>query len=86
MCFHDYELCRIFHNFKSQQKQLIFMKNGTVKFFNTEKGFGFITEDNGGEIFVHTTGLIGKIRENDRVEYEVEQGKRGLNAVKVRAI
>ncbi|ETZ24348.1 cold-shock protein [Pedobacter sp. V48] len=62
------------------------MKTGTVKFFNTEKGFGFITEDNGTEIFVHTTGVIGKIRENDQVEYEVEQGKKGLNAVKVRAI
>lgn len=62
------------------------MKTGTVKFFNTEKGFGFITEENGTEIFVHTTGVIGKIRENDRVEYEVEQGKKGLNAVKVRAV
>jgi len=62
------------------------MKNGTVKFFNTEKGFGFITEDEGTEIFVHSTGVIGKIRENDRVEYEVEQGKKGLNAVKVRSI
>lgn len=62
------------------------MKNGTVKFFNTEKGFGFIKEDNGGEIFVHTTGVIGQIRENDRVEYEVEQGKKGLNAVKVRVV
>lgn len=62
------------------------MKTGTVKFFNTEKGFGFITEDDGTEIFVHTTGVIGKIRENDQVEYEVEQGKKGLNAVKVRAV
>lgn len=62
------------------------MKNGTVKFFNTEKGFGFIKEDNGSEIFVHSTGVMGQIRENDRVEYEVEQGKKGLNATKVRVV
>lgn len=60
------------------------MKTGTVKFFNTEKGFGFIKEESGAEIFVHTSGLIDKIRENDLVEYEVEQGKKGLNAVRVR--
>jgi CspA family cold shock protein len=62
------------------------MKNGTVKFFNSEKGFGFIKEDNGSEIFVHASGLIDEIRENDTVEYEVQEGKKGLNAVKVRVV
>lgn len=62
------------------------MKNGSVKFFNSEKGFGFIKEDNGNEIFVHASGLIDEIREDDQVEYEVQEGKKGLNAVKVRVI
>lgn len=63
------------------------MQQGTVKFFNETKGFGFITPGNGGsEIFVHTTGLIDSIRENDSVSYDVEQGKKGLNAVNVKVI
>ncbi|MCX2486440.1 cold-shock protein [Pedobacter sp. MR2016-24] len=62
------------------------MKNGTVKFFNAEKGFGFIKDDNGQEIFVHVSGLIDEIRENDLVEYEEQDGKKGLNAVKVRLV
>ncbi|WP_231463587.1 MULTISPECIES: cold-shock protein [unclassified Pedobacter] len=62
------------------------MKNGTVKFFNEEKGFGFIKEDSGSEIFVHVSGLIDKISENDKVEYEVQEGKKGLNAVKVKLV
>ncbi|HVS91319.1 MAG TPA: cold-shock protein [Mucilaginibacter sp.] len=58
---------------------------GTVKFFNQTKGFGFITPNDGGaDIFVHSTGLIDNIRENDVVEYEVENGRKGLNAVKVK--
>ncbi|WP_156309472.1 cold-shock protein [Sphingobacterium endophyticum] len=61
------------------------MEQGKVKFFNNTKGFGFITPDNGGEdIFVHTTGLRDNIRENDTVTYDVEKGKKGLNAVNVR--
>lgn len=62
------------------------MQQGTVKFFNEAKGFGFITPNNGGEdIFVHSTGLISNnIRENDAVVYEVERGKKGLNAVNVK--
>lgn len=60
------------------------MQKGTVKFFNETKGFGFITPSDGGkEIFVHSSGLIDSIRENDAVEYEVEQGRKGLNAVNV---
>ncbi|KIA92454.1 cold-shock protein [Pedobacter kyungheensis] len=62
------------------------MKNGTVKFFNSEKGFGFIKEEGGTEIFVHASGLIDEIRENDTVEYDVQEGKKGLNAVKVRVV
>jgi CspA family cold shock protein len=60
------------------------MKTGTVKFFNSAKGFGFIKEENGQEIFVHATGLNDEIRENDTVTYETEEGRRGLNAVNVK--
>ena len=63
------------------------MQTGTVKFFNETKGFGFITPSSGGsEVFVHSSGLIDSIRENDSVEYEVEQGKKGPNAVNVKVI
>ncbi|MBT8275319.1 MAG: cold shock domain-containing protein, partial [Bacteroidia bacterium] len=59
----------------------------TVKFFNDAKGFGFITEnDSQTEHFVHATGLVDEIREGDEVEFELEQGKKGLNAVQVRVI
>lgn len=61
------------------------MPQGTVKFFNETKGFGFITPSNGeAEIFVHVTGLIDQVRENDQVEYDVENGKKGLNAINVK--
>lgn len=60
------------------------MKKGTVKFFNETKGFGFIKEDGGQEIFVHASGLKDKIRENDVVEFDVQEGKKGLNAVNVK--
>ena len=61
------------------------MQQGTVKFFNEAKGFGFITPTNGGnEIFVHSTGLIDNIRENDAVSFEVESGRKGPNAVNVK--
>ena len=60
------------------------MKEGIVKFFNEDKDFGFITpSDSSQDIFVHVSGLIDEIRENDEVEYETEQGKKGLNAVNV---
>ena len=60
------------------------MQEGTVKFFNEEKGFGFITPKNGGsEIFVHVSGLSESIRENDEVRYDVAEGKKGPNAVNV---
>ncbi|ADY54013.1 cold-shock DNA-binding protein family [Pseudopedobacter saltans DSM 12145] len=61
------------------------MKEGKVKFFNETKGFGFITPLNGGDdIFVHSSGLETEIRENDVVVFEVENGRKGLNAVNVR--
>ena len=63
------------------------MSKGVVKFFDETKGFGFIKPANGGDdIFVHTTGLNQRVRENDEVTYEIEQGKKGLNAVNVTRI
>ncbi|MDB4835489.1 cold-shock protein [Cyclobacteriaceae bacterium] len=60
------------------------MDNGTVKFFNDTKGFGFITpEDGSKDLFVHVSGLNDEIREGDKVSYEVEEGQKGLNAVNV---
>ncbi|MBK7128952.1 MAG: cold shock domain-containing protein [Crocinitomicaceae bacterium] len=61
------------------------MNKGIVKFFNVTKGFGFIKEeDTNKEYFVHATGLIDKVKENDVVTFELEEGKKGLNAVKVK--
>ena len=63
------------------------MQEGTVKFFNDTKGFGFITPSNGGQdIFVHVSGLMDEIRENDKVSYEVQNGQKGLNAVNVKVL
>ncbi len=63
------------------------MKNGTVKFFNESKGFGFIIEDGSKqEYFVHVSGLVDEIREGDAVEFELTEGKKGLNAVNVKVI
>ncbi len=63
------------------------MSTGTVKFFNDSKGYGFITEDGSNEDhFVHISGLIDEVREGDVVEFELQQGKKGLNAVNVKVI
>lgn len=59
------------------------MPKGTVKFFNESKGFGFITQESGNDIFVHVTGLLDDIREGDEVMYDVKEGKKGLNAINV---
>jgi cold shock protein len=61
------------------------MSKGTVKFFNESKGFGFIKDESSGkEYFVHSSGLNDAIKENDEVIFDVEMGKKGLNAVNVK--
>lgn len=63
------------------------MSNGTVKFFNNSKGFGFIVPDDGSkDVFVHVNGLIDEIAEGDKVSYDVEEGQKGLNAVNVKVV
>ncbi|MGY8886815.1 MAG: cold-shock protein [Flavobacteriales bacterium] len=63
------------------------MNKGTVKFFNDTKGFGFITEEGSDkEHFVHISGLIDEIREGDEVEFDLQEGKKGLNAVNVKVL
>ncbi|MFO7668256.1 MAG: cold shock domain-containing protein [Bacteroidales bacterium] len=60
------------------------MSNGTVKFFNNAKGFGFITPDDGGkDVFVHQSGLTDEITEGDKVSYDEQVGPKGLNAANV---
>jgi len=61
------------------------MSKGTVKFFNETKGFGFIIEsDSNQEYFVHVSGLIDEVKEGDEVEFELQEGRKGLNAVDVK--
>tara|TARA_B100000767_G_scaffold101168_1_gene97145 strand:- start:112 stop:303 length:192 start_codon:yes stop_codon:yes gene_type:complete len=61
------------------------MNKGTVKFFNESKGFGFIVDDETKtEYFVHVTGLIDEVNEGDEVEFELQEGRKGLNAVNVK--
>ena len=63
------------------------MKTGTVKFFNHTKGFGFIIEEGSEEShFVHTTGLIDKISDGDKVEFDLTEGRKGMNAVDVKKV
>ncbi|MBL4863066.1 MAG: cold shock domain-containing protein [Crocinitomicaceae bacterium] len=63
------------------------MSKGTVKFFNDSKGFGFIIdEESKKEYFVHISGLIDEVREGDNVEFELAEGKKGLNAVNVKVV
>ena len=63
------------------------MNKGTVKFFNEQKGFGFIIEEGTNtEHFVHFSGLIDEIREADQVEFDLQEGKKGMNAVNVKVI
>ena len=60
------------------------MPQGTVKWFNNQKGFGFIKPDNSNkDIFVHKNGLIDQVKEGDKVTYEVEEGQKGPNAIEV---
>ena len=63
------------------------MSNGTVKFFNDSKGFGFITPDEGNkDVFVHLNGLKDEIRDGDKVTYDVEDTPKGLSAINVRVV
>lgn len=63
------------------------MKEGKVKFFNESKGYGFIKDsETNEEHFVHVTGLIDKVKEDDEVTFDLQQGKKGLNAVNVKLI
>ena len=63
------------------------MKKGTVKFFNGTKGFGFVVDAaDGTEYFVHASGLIDEINEGDEVEFELQEGRKGLNAVNVKIV
>ena len=72
----------------SRQYNITTMSNGTVKFFNDSKGFGFITPDDGGkDVFVHVNGLNGSsIAEGDTVSFDTEEGRKGLNAVNVEVL
>lgn len=61
------------------------MNKGTVKFFNESKGYGFIKDlESDKEYFVHVSGLVDKVSENDEVTFELQEGKKGLNAVNVK--
>jgi CspA family cold shock protein len=66
---------------------LLRMKQGKVKFFNSDKGFGFITPADGtADVFVHTSGLTERINDNDEVQFETERGPKGINAVRVQVV
>jgi CspA family cold shock protein len=63
------------------------MKTGTVKFFNVTKGFGFIKVDNSAdEVFVHVSGLVDEIKNDDKVSFEISEGRKGQNAINVRVM
>ena len=66
------------------------MPKGTIKWFNEKKGFGFISKEDGSDVFVHYTGIVGNgfrtLKEGQRVEFEIESSDKGPRAVSVRAI
>ena len=61
-----------------------FVRTGVVKFFNSEKGYGFIKDKMGNSIFVHVSGLVDQVREGDKVTFETAMGPKGMNAVEVK--
>ena len=72
---------------KGKSEQPNFLRTGVVKFFNTEKGYGFIIDSETEEsVFVHINNLDGPVRENDQVMFEVEMGPKGANAVNVKMV
>ncbi len=62
------------------------MENGTVKWFNSTKGYGFITQENGNDLFVHTSEIQGYIDEGDSVEFEIGEGPKGPCAINVKKL
>ena len=71
--------------FAKINNHIITMNTGTVKFFNNSKGFGFIKDDaSDKEYFVHVSGLKDQVKENDKVTFDLQEGKKGLNAVNVK--
>ena len=66
------------------------MPNGTVKWFNDKKGFGFIEQENGPDVFVHHSNIVAtgfkSLKEGDRVTFNIEQGEKGPNAVNVKVV
>jgi len=73
-----------------QSKRRLVSLKGTVKWFNAKKGYGFITQEDGNDIFVHFSGIempgFKSLNENDKVEFEVQQGPKGPQAVNVKVI
>ena len=63
------------------------MKEGTIKFFNESKGFGFIKEtETGQEYFVHITGLVDEVQKDDVATFDLKEGKKGMNAINVKLV
>jgi CspA family cold shock protein len=75
---------------KIVERRGVTMANGTVKWFNDQKGFGFIQQENGPDVFVHHSGInasgFKSLHEGDRVTFEIEQGKKGPAAVNVTVV
>ena len=83
--FYEKECFLKYNNIFTKKINIIVMSKGVVKFFNETKGFGFIIDtDSNKEYFVHVSGLIDKVKENDEVEFELEEGRKGLNAMNVK--
>jgi len=74
-------------DYKKEHVEVDPIRKGKVSFFDTSKGFGFITDsENQEKYFTHVSGLIDQITENDKVQFELEKGMKGLNAVRVKKI